>query len=261
MTTNQPRFYPLNRHIKALPTVYALYALQHDPTGKRFYASTDNLRKRLEHWHYMIERKKLDQMPARIRAIVEEGRGSIDTWSFAIYGATKPENYKGRGGNKADRPEYALVQWAAANTPQLLLNDPKYTGGRPRGKPRGTWGPRGVSPLKYLGVMLGIYQGHRWAEQPPHTRSLDTRSLVPVAHPSQPFAMYLFRSMKGPDKRDEYGIPYPRHFNPSPAAMQELYETWLAAQPAGYPREPRTISSAQDALAVSDNSPYWVDQP
>ena len=249
MTT---RYVPLSRKVTDLHPSYALYVLRHEPTKRMYFGSTENLPQRLMNWIYMFEATELNtNVPKRMLEIFHtHGRHMVD-WTYAIVDRERPNTYKPRAPTE-DKPEWRCVQWALANAPALLINDPL---GKRRGRPVGSnrrhpseWGPRGVSPIKYLGIMLGIYQGYKWSKQPPCARPIDPRTLEPQSHTDVPFATYLLRAMKKP----------PTHLNPSAAAIDELYQKWLAAQPAGY-REtvPGTITTAQGALELPDPS-VWM---
>jgi len=249
MTT---KYTPLTRQVTALHASYALYVLRHEPTKAMFFGSTDNLPQRLMNWIYLLDAEKEPvQVPTNMRKLFGvHGRHAID-WTYAIVDRQRPPQYRPRA-PADDRPERACILWMLANAPLLLLNDPKgLRRGRPKGvtpRARGEWGPRGISPIKYLGIMLGVYQGYKWSKQPPCARPIDPRTLEPQTPDDVPFATYLYRAMRKP----------PTHLNPSAAAIDELYQKWLAAQPAGY-REtvPGTITTAQGALELPDPS-VWM---
>ncbi len=239
------RFTPLTLNVRELAHTYAIYCLRHDPTSKIYFGSTGDLAARLRQWYYTLENQtRAGNAPARFMNIfLTYGYKPVEQWSYAIVDQTVPaEGYKA-GAPPLQRPEWPYVQWALANCPALVLNDPS---GLRRGpsKPHG-WGPRGMSPIKYLGIKLGIQPGVKHDTQPPHEFRVNPKVLLPVGSPAVPFALYLYRSMR----RER-----PHNMNPSPAAMQALYTVWLAMQPAGYPpkHEARTIHTVQDALDLPD---------
>lgn len=240
----QLRFTPLHINLAKLPETYAVYCLRHDPTSKVYFGSTTNLQDRLTQWYYAIKAPRTTaKVPTKVfNLLFAHGRNPQD-WSYAIVDTIVPPKLNAKA--RADeRPEWPCVLWALAKCPDLLLNDPH--GGKRRRRRDDTsrpWGPRGVSPIRYLGVMLGIQPGQKYPQQPAHDRPVDLRKLPHASAPEVPFAVYLYRSMN---------YPRPRHMNPSPAAMQALYDEWLRHQPAGYPpkSEARTIASVQDALEL-----------
>jgi hypothetical protein len=258
------KYTPLTDAARFLPQVYAIYAIRHEPSRMRYVGSTSNISQRLMNWYYLFEydpnavrkRKKAKTkvaMPALIAGLlIEHGRRASD-WTYAIFDWNKPANYAPRG-NSVDRPEYPYIQHMLAQAPHLLLNDPV---GKNRGRPAsakrvvGAWGPHGVSPLRYLNVMLGYYPGFKWDKQPPCSRPVDPRVLVPFgALEGVKFAEALRRAMTVP----------PKHLNPTPAAIDGLYQKWRAAQPAGFDTGlPGTITTAEQALALPDPE-QWMKQ-
>jgi hypothetical protein len=235
---------PLLTAILRATDTYALYSLQHAPTKSLYFGSTSALRKRLEHWAYNLKGVKPFVGPARMKLLLNQYGRTPNDWDVTVLDTTMPPGYQPRAGGI--RPETASIQWALKNAPTLLLNDPEGASrGRPPGKkykPPNTWGPRGVTPLRYLSDQLGVSGRPKWNTMPPTSSWIDTRTLVPVGSPHVPFAMYLLRAMKGGQ---------PKHMNPSPAAIADLYADWLKQQPLGRPAgAPGTISDVDAALAV-----------
>jgi len=242
----EPIWHHLTGTLKALPETYGTYLLRHKPTGKVYVGSTDNLRKRLTNWSHAIRTHRATYKPPAsvLHLLVDQGR-NVDDWQYKVVSTDRPAVFT-RNAKPHNRPEYNIILMMQAQMPALLLNTPfDKVRRKPLTNPQYPWGPRGVSPLRYLGIKLGVQPGPRYDKQPPHERRIDARRLKAASSTAVPFALYLYRSMQ---------FSNPRNMNPSPAAIQELYAEWLTEQPLGYPpkHEARTIHSVQEALDLPD---------
>lgn len=240
----------LTKLVMSIPPGYGMYALKHIPTGHIYFGSSKELPKRLLNWYYAFGNPQTP-LPTKVENLVlASGRDPLN-WAYSIIDRNMPAGYRPRD-ILQNKPEWACVQWLKSVEPAYVLNDLNGKGGRPSGG-AAAWGPQGISPLKYLNVKLGVHRGRRWEVQPPCNRPIDTRSLTPTgAMDLVPFAHVLRLAMNVP----------PRHLNPSPAAIDELYHKWAAAQPAGFTVGlPGTITTADAALALPDPAEWIKKQP
>lgn len=225
-------------NIKRTPTTYAVYVLKHQPTGRVFIASTNNLRSKLRWWYYVIrKRQPQSKLPVAIFEVLlstEHGRFPAH-WTFSVVDMSRPASHKPLAWGE-DRPEWPLIMRLYETQPHLVLNtiDRRKA---PRQRVQTTMGQQ---PVTYLGNKLGYgRQNEVLADvMQPHSFRLDMRKLQPACAYTVPFAMYLYRACLMMQPRDKH---------PSPAAIAELYATWLERVPMS------------ERETVGNKVPYTID--
>jgi hypothetical protein len=229
-----------------LPKAYALYTLRHDLTGKLFFGSTRNIRRRMHHWWYALEKPSCRAyIPVRTRGLLFSHGAVPGDWSYGIVSWDAPETLHPPA-RRDLRPEWPYIKRMHALYPERLLNDMAPVRGHANYLvPPAVPGRKGVSPLSYLGAALGLRQtstrfrhgqpGHNWPDDP--------RELVPYASPQVPFALFLYRAMQNME---------PRCMSPSVAAIEGLYRFWLAHVPPYEPVHEQPVpTTAGEAMNVS----------